>query len=233
MVSEVKIYGLVSPDIPEKIRYVGKTKNAIRTRLNEHWCSRKKGTTPVAYWIKSLEQKGLKPQIKLLDMCSENYWEKYEKFYISYFKNNELVNYEPGGKSTKVFKAYRKKNTDTRKKIVLQFNLNTGELLNEFTSCVEAGKELKLNSSVIAFACRGIQKMAYNFHWEYKNEKWISKLVGKPYKKVYKKDLQNNIINIYNSVGEAANDICYSKSHTSKFCRLEKTIDNFKLSYRP
>jgi hypothetical protein len=181
MTEEIKIYGLVNPNLPNIIRYVGITSRNLNTRLVEHYCSRNNRKTPVANWIKKLEKNNIKPLIVLLDNCKKEYWEKYEKFYIKYFTKtgNNLVNYEPGGVSERVFNEYKKVNIDTRKKVVLQIDLITGELINEFESTAKIEEVLRFNKHVIASACRGYQIQSKGFHWEYKNEIWKPKLISK------------------------------------------------------
>ncbi len=232
--SEIKIYGLVNPEIPDVIRYVGITKRTLQLRINEHWCSRKSRNTPIANWIKSLANKNLKPEIKLIDICKFEYWEDYERFYIKYFNKlgNRLLNYEPGGKTIRVFAKYRKMNVDPRKKSVLQFDLNTGELLNEYESVAEAGRQTGNIGTVIGFACKGEQKQAYGYHWEFKNIPWVSKLKGTTRaKKVEQRDTNNNIITTFASVTEASKNTKYSESYISARCRGESSTGPYGWNY--
>jgi len=96
-----------------------------------------------------------------------------------------------------VFPEYRKVNIDSRKKEVLQICLKSGKILKEYNSTSDVEKELNLNKHVIASACRGLQKESYGYHWQYKNEKWVSKLKNKKRKIVYQSDKNGNIINIF------------------------------------
>ncbi len=230
---EIKIYGLVSPILPDTIRYVGMTKRDLNTRLNEHWWSRGKKQTATSKWIKSLELKNIKPEIKLLETCLEKDWEDYEKFYISYYRKecNRLLNHEPGGKTSRVFSEYRKVNTALRKKEVLQICIESGEILKEYSSASDVEKELNLNKQVVSAACRGLQKEAYGYHWEYKNEKWVSKLKNRKRKIVYQSDNEGNIINTFKSVVDAANQTGYSQSYISVRCRNEKSTGKYKWNY--
>jgi hypothetical protein len=230
--NEIKIYALVSPNMPDIIRYVGITKRDLNTRLNEHWCSKNNKHTAVAKWNKSLELNNLKPQIKLLDICLEKDWEDYERFYISYYKNNKLLNYEPGGKTTRVFKKYKKVNVDSRKKTVLKICIKSGKILQKYDSTSQVEDILGLNKNVIASACRGLQQKAYGYHWEYKGEKWVSKLKNKKRKVVYQSDKDDNIINIFKSVVEASDKTGYSKSYIAVRCRNEKSTGEYKWKYK-
>jgi hypothetical protein len=63
------IYGLTAPGDPPAIaciRYVGKTKNPINTRLRSHINHAYSRRTKVSCWIRSLLEKGQRPQIHLL-----------------------------------------------------------------------------------------------------------------------------------------------------------------------
>ena len=232
--TEIKIYALVSPTIPDTIRYVGMTKRDLNTRLNEHWCSKNNRQTAIAKWVKSLDLKNIKPEIKLLETCLEKDWEDYEKFYISYYSknSNKLLNHEPGGKTTRVFSEYRKVTINLRKKEVLQICIKTGKILKEYDSTSNVEKELNLNKNVIASACRGLQQKAYGYHWQYKNEKWVSKLKNKKRKIVYQSDKNGNIINIFKSVVEASNQTGYSQSYIATRCRNEKNTGEFNWNYK-
>lgn len=177
MTKEVKIYTLVDPDIPEKIRYIGKTNRTLNKRLIEHICHSNIKVNPVSCWIKKLIKNGKKPVIELLDTCSENEWEKYEKFYISYGRSLgiRLLNYEDGGVGGKIFKKYIKKNVDSRKKVVQQIDLETNIVVNEFESASDAAKAVGIRKEIIVNTCRGMQKKTHGYKWKYKNEEWSYK----------------------------------------------------------
>ena len=67
-----KIYTLNNP-LTGEIKYVGVTTGALNTRLSQHIYNGKKGkNTIVSKWVKSLILKGLKPNIRLLEIVEEN-----------------------------------------------------------------------------------------------------------------------------------------------------------------
>lgn len=97
---EIYIYGLIDP-ITKKVRYVGKTKRKLRTRLRAHINDKPKNNTYKFNWIQSLIQKGVEPEIFLIETCGENMWVDREKYWIGYF--NDLTNLTLGGDSDTFF----------------------------------------------------------------------------------------------------------------------------------
>lgn len=94
---EVYIYGLVCP-ITNNIKYVGKTIQRLELRLKGHICLYKHDITYRANWIRSLKDKGLKPNIILIEVCNENNWEEREIYWIAYYsKLFVLTNHQKGG----------------------------------------------------------------------------------------------------------------------------------------
>jgi len=91
------IYALIDP-ISNEIRYIGKSMNPLK-RLTQHLCQVKNNTkTHKRAWLKSLLDKGLKPNIKILEVTSKNNWEFVEKSLIKFYNNKiTLLNLTPGG----------------------------------------------------------------------------------------------------------------------------------------
>jgi hypothetical protein len=97
----VSIYGLYDPFTLE-LRYVGKTKYLLSTRLSQHVCEAKKfNKTHRHKWIRSLLKKDTKPNIKLLKEATKSNWEEIEKKLISDYRSQgfNLVNETDGGES--------------------------------------------------------------------------------------------------------------------------------------
>src|SRR2546430_13663943 len=94
------IYGLTEPGQIWNIRYIGRTIQPLEKRLRQH-------TSPSALrvddyrtrWIKSLLQSGLKPEIVLLDIGTEETCGYLEQFHIDSHKEAgfHLTNTAPGG----------------------------------------------------------------------------------------------------------------------------------------
>lgn len=85
------IYTLSDPNTNE-VRYVGKTINTKR-RYKQHLYD-KRQTSHKHSWIISLKKIGLKPIMKIIEECNDN-WEEREIYWIS--KYNNLTNHKLGG----------------------------------------------------------------------------------------------------------------------------------------
>lgn len=98
------IYALADPRFSDSlghapIRYVGKSTNP-KKRFTKHCneCS----LPPIAHsksWIKGVLDSGRRPELIILEECSEETWEDAEKFWISYLRwcGLDLVNATEGG----------------------------------------------------------------------------------------------------------------------------------------
>ena len=82
--------------------------------------------------------------------------------------NNKLDNLQLITLSENVKNALYKTGTNNSVKAVIQMTLND-EYINEFPSCVEAAKQLGVDSSTISKVCRGIKYKSHGgFHFKYK-----------------------------------------------------------------
>lgn len=94
--ARTKIYALKESEV---IRYVGKTKLSLESRLSGHLLDVRRGnSTHKANWIRSLLCKGLVPTISLLEIVEGN-GNKEEIAWIKYFRDHgvELTNATNGG----------------------------------------------------------------------------------------------------------------------------------------
>lgn len=70
--SGVFIYALFSTEDPTHIRYVGKTKNKLKYRLQQHLTGAKgRESSYKRNWIHNTIQKGFLVNIKLLEECED------------------------------------------------------------------------------------------------------------------------------------------------------------------
>lgn len=93
----VYIYGLIDPRT-QLIRYVGKTNQALPSRLNSHIQDR--GRCHRVNWISELRRLGLKPEIVLIERLEGNWpWQEAERYWIAYGRANgwPLTNNTSGG----------------------------------------------------------------------------------------------------------------------------------------
>lgn len=98
----IKIYGIFDPREPEHIRYIGKTKFTLIKRLGQHISSslEYKRSGLKQDWIKKLINEGIRPDIKLICVTTEEHWEDIERYLIKQYKDDghELLNIHRGGK---------------------------------------------------------------------------------------------------------------------------------------
>lgn len=95
----VFIYALKEPDTGE-IRYVGKSYN-VQMRFRKHLSSAFVRINRKTSWIRSLLNRGTKPELEILDEVPIEHWQQWEVAWIEYFKESgaKLVNGTPGGES--------------------------------------------------------------------------------------------------------------------------------------
>lgn len=181
----IKIYVLIDP-ITNEIRYVGKTKYSLHSRLCKHLLSKERNHR--ANWIKGLQTRNLKPLIELLEEVEDQNWQFWEKYWISQFKTwgFNLVNLTEGGETGIISKLCRKnqlkcvtgrkqtkeeicKRTFNIKKPVLQFDKNNNFIL-EYESASEAARINNFCLSHITECCNNKlkRKTHKGFIWKYK-----------------------------------------------------------------
>jgi len=94
-----RIYALVHPRT-KRVRYVGKCITTLACRRGNHEYKARSGRakTPVGVWIRDLQKKGLRPEIRLLEEVSSN-WMVAERKWIAKFRaeGHRLLNLHPGG----------------------------------------------------------------------------------------------------------------------------------------
>jgi len=158
---EVKIYVLIDP-ITCKIRYIGRTKCSLNTRLNGHLSKSKLKNNYKDYWIQSLLKKGVIPKIKLFKKIIG--WKEshlYEQKLISKCINFgfDLVNLDDRGEGSinKIITEEQKQKIKTtlkekyksgeikptRRTPVTVFDLD-GDFINNFDSLSQCSDELKI-----------------------------------------------------------------------------------------
>lgn len=101
----VNIYALIDPRT-SRIRYIGKAKN-LSARLRSHVSAAANNAVTHKYcWIRSLLKSGLRPEIKIVETCSEENWKDKERFWIAHFLNEgaDLANHTKGGDGVEGFR---------------------------------------------------------------------------------------------------------------------------------
>lgn len=136
---------------------------------------------------------------------------------------------------------YEKLNSDDLKnkfKVFCQLDKN-GKLINLWLHQEDAANEIQCSTGNIGSCLIGQRLSAGGYQWCYYKD--LKKFLNKPYvntnhtsrmKKVYQYDLNYNLLNIYNSVTEAAQKTNTSISKISAVCNNHrKTANNFIWSY--
>jgi hypothetical protein len=156
----IYIYALFDPrtddSISENIRYIGKTKMKLQKRLQSHIDNTRRNTSNYhsMYWIRKLLKEGVRPSIRIIEVCDENNWQEREKYWIKQFNN--LTNYDEGGGSNTIFK-----------KPVHQFSLN-GKFIKTYDSIEQASLETGINRQSISIVVNNKNKKAGDYLWSFK-----------------------------------------------------------------
>ena len=147
-----------------------------------------------------------------------------EKYYIKWYKENDnvrLYNIAEGGNGGKTCSQ------EKRKVPVYQFDLK-GNFIKKWKSATDAAKELNINRIKIITACKK-EFSSFNFMWS-KDRNYIplhrDKTCNK--KRVYKFNINNQLVKEYDSVIEACKDNNISKDIF--YNNVEKIINNYYFS---
>ena len=195
------IYILRHPETFE-IRYVGKTNN-IKRRFAQHKskkCLEKTGSKKLASWILKLLSNNLLPIMEIIEECDDN-WEEREKYWISYYSNTNLCNLSNGGKGVG-------HNDYTKSKIK-----------NALTGRKRSDEEKQAISKAMIGKKRGKYTNTEGHKKRYENPEERKKCGIKLRKKVGQYDLENNIIQEFESLREASRQLNIDCGSISKCCR--------------
>ena len=131
---------------------------------NLRWCTHKENNNfPLSILHKSIAQKAL---------AQNEYWrKKRSESSKKAMENPELRKRisESRKKNWRDPEYLRKQQIRKANKAVLQFDLD-GNFIREYMSINEARRMTGINSSSIIRSCKGINNMAGNYIWRYKNE---------------------------------------------------------------
>lgn len=180
----INIYKLIDP-ITNEIRYVGKTKNVLSKRYNEHIYRAKQGHDSHVYcWIRKLLKNNLKITIELIEECAEENWEEREKYWISYYPN--LTNISKGGVT--YFGEYHKRSDFVSSVIkkVIKYDLN-GNFICVYDSIKIASNGNESLRKHISCCCNNKRQSANRFQWKYYTDNYSLKI--EPYVKKLSKSV--------------------------------------------
>ena len=206
--NKVYIYGLVDPET-YVVRYVGKTINLYERYYNhlQELNDIKKKNYHSKNWIRTLLKRGIIPKVIILEMCTVENWQEKERFWISFYKDNNLTNMTKGGDGGGMLGKVSPK----RLKIDI-YNLD-GTFVKTCESTSEAESFTKVHNGKISTICKhkdGRQsgnKYVFRYHGESFSytPRNHSKERDSIKKAIYEIDDDCNIINTYSHAKVAAN----------------------------
>lgn len=110
---------------------------------------------------------------------------------------------------------------NSRLRAVVQYDLN-GNKIRTFESASEAARQLNLQQSKITECCKKNRRRTGDFQWRYADEECLSldpiEKENRPGTKVARCDDDLNVLQIYNSYREAANDVQGSYQAIAAIC---------------
>jgi hypothetical protein len=253
------IYVLIDPRT-NKIRYVGKANN-VNQRYAAHLNRARKHQIHKKNWIEQLKHEGLKPIIEVIDIVPIEDWVFWETYWISQIKTwgFDLINYTSGGDGCTFANQTSFKKGQGGKKVV-GYNIEC-EKIYEFNTASAASEYLKIHKSFIpkccSFMCR--EKTVNKITWFYLNDinnltqeelnckiKERFTIINLPNSGSFKKGaeslkkqkvgmytLNDELIKVFNSIGEAAKYIGVTNRAIQYACTKNKTnkCKNYKWKY--
>ena len=226
------IYALIDPR-NNKVRYVGKS-TSPRNRKYQHISERLSFKHHKANWIQNLYDEGLRPEMKILEVCPLENFEERESYHISLFNFDDLTNSDVSGQGNKNRRSEIILNSKYRTKKVYQFNLN-GDFLNEYKSVREAARILNLSHANITRCCNGIWKHNNGFIFSYNRDVYIYPIL-KPNavkKSVVEIDDKGDIIKEWKSLMDCSRDTGIDNGNLSRVCNnILKHIKNRRFCFK-
>lgn len=205
---EIKIYTLSSTREPNNIRYVGKTKQTLKRRLQGHLCDANKAKRIGNYknynynWINKEISEGY--NIIILELDSENFseienWKWLEQYWISQCKiwGFHLTNLTGGGDGNQN-QHFSKESIELR-----------ASKIRGIPRDIETRKKISI----------GITGIKRSKETKQKVKESITKLQGEVIKQF---DLNGNFIKKWESIAEAARQLHIDKANIGHCCALKK-----------
>lgn len=209
----MKTYCIYKHTLPNQKVYIGKTCDVKR-----RW----RACNYVGNWffynaIQEYGWENITHEILEDNLTLEEANEK-EKYYVALYQSTNSqygYNLRAGGAGDGAMASKTEKFKE-RYKRVYQYTLE-GDFVAEWNNLTLAAESCGGINKItgISQCCNGKRKTAYGFQWRYEKFDRLSKqeLTGVK-KRIVQKDLEGNVIQVYNSVSEAA-DALGMKSHTS------------------
>lgn len=252
-VVEVTIYYLVDP-VTDEIRYVGRTKNSLKARLNGHLSKTRKGeVSHKNSWIRKLLSQELKPRIvevKKVTGWHESYLEEI-RIIGKLLKNgfnltncydrgeghlrNEMSEESKKHLSAKIRQLHKDGKLHSKRRKVLMFDLD-GNFIQEFISLRDCAKWLKIKPKHLdSYFSRGDKTLK---GWQIIREgetaptKYIKPIrKGKGVKKIYLLNISSGSYISFNSrkdclefLGKTSNSYIHTYLDKDKICQNKYKI---------
>ncbi len=165
------IYELTDPET-NKPRYVGKT-NKPKRRLRDHirCCNKIGAWTPKNKWIRSLKDKGLVPNMNIINETETNNINELEIAHIKDYREiyEDLTNVANGGdgfdwtgRKHEEESIKRMKFNHPFRKVILQFDMD-----NNFIHKFESSKELGVSRKHAVRCCKGLAKQHKGHYYRF------------------------------------------------------------------
>lgn len=217
----VSIYTLEDPRTG-LIKYLGKTKKPLNKRLSEH--IKEGASTKKGQWIKGLLKLNLLPVIKLIDTVDSFNWQFWEGYWISQLKswNFKLLNMTEGGdgNNNQVFSETSK----LKRSASIKLGVKLGTI-----SYKERGAKISQSKKGVPVKQETKNKISKKL----KGQKISLATKLKKSKPILQLSLNNEVINEYYSLSEAARILKISKGAIQNACcGRRKTAGGFKWQYK-
>jgi hypothetical protein len=251
----VFIYSLSTLEEPENIRYIGKADNIkkrLNRHLQSYYLN--EGTYK-SNWLKSEIIKGHTPIINLIDEVKESEWEFWEIYWISQFKSwgFKLTNKTDGGEGVKLSidevkkrsKVIFDKTTIRLSEDIIKFNVHKKEnLWIAERNCPQCNSTIHYKANTRPYVFKEIRRAENGnrccVSCDYKNREGSgNSFFGKshtpelqeflrniaPKKKVIMLSLDDEKLNEFNSIREAANKTKINRKGISGCCNNLKNYN--------
>lgn len=188
--------------------YIGATTIKLKERINDHY-------------NKAVKDYGYKFQNAIREYGIENFtWEQIDTAQDP----NELALKETNyiTKFDSVNNGYNSDRGGGFKKLIYQFNIENGELVNSYDDLSSAAKSVNANYTSISNACLRYNKTCKGYIWSYSSTLELSSSFDMRKKRVSQISFDGNLVTNYESASEASRKTGISKSCITKCCRNER-----------
>lgn len=110
------------------------------------------------------------------------------------------------------------------KKPIFRYNIQNGQLINSYDSLEDAANAVNATKRQLSKACLKENYKVKGSFWSYSYKTPFLAKRDRRKKAVVQLDIENNIVNVFNSVAQAANRTRVFKSNIAKVCRDERTV---------